>query len=404
MDTFVEDSRTLTTARWLIIAILVSLLFSPPLTNMAELLLVLLVCFSSELRVRVARACRQPMVIGALAFYVVLSIGVLYSMGNQSMALSMWGGWRKLLLLPLSVALFDNVRWKSRLAMTLVVVASVCALASWIGMLLDKGVYLYPPGIIVRNHATQGMLFAVAAFTAATFAVRETAGRRGLLVVSALLLVANVVFVTPGRSGYVVLLVCGLIWAVWLLFADRRPSMRLALVILLVQIAVIVAMVLSPVARQRIEMGVKEMQTYQQARTETSMGVRMFFWKNTLEMIRERPVFGYGTGAFEDAYRHQVVNRSGVAATVTSDPHNQFLKIAAENGLTGLAVFIVFLLSALYQRPSNPYRVLGLGVLAAWCATSLFNSHFSTFSEGLFFYLWVGAMLAGERKTSKAPP
>lgn len=402
MATFVEESRALAAARWLIAAILVGLMFSPPITNMAELLLVLLVCSSPELRGRVVGACRQPMVIGALVFYVVLSIGVLYSIGNQSAALSMWGGWRKLLLLPLSVALFDNTQWKSRLAMILVVVASVCAIASWIGMLLGKGIYLYPPGIVVRNHATQGMLFAVAAFTAATFAIRETAGQRLLLVISALLLVTNVIFVTPGRSGYVVLLVCGLTWVVWLLFAGRRPGIRLVLAVLLVQIAVIVALALSPVAHQRIEMGVNEMQAYQQTQTETSMGVRMFFWKNTLEMIWERPVFGYGTGAFEDAYRYKVANRSGVAATVTSDPHNQFLKIAAENGLTGLAIFIVFLLSSLYQRPSNTYRVLGLGVLTAWCATSLFNSHFSTFSEGLFFYLWVGAMLAGESDASKA--
>jgi O-antigen ligase len=82
----------------------------------------------------------------------------------------------------------------------------------------------------------------------------------------------------------------------------------------------------------------------------------------------------------------------------THDPHNQFLKIAAEHGLLGLAVFLALLAAAFRQRGAPPpYRLLGLGVLAAWCATSLFNSHFSTFAEGRFIWLWLGACLAWHR-------
>jgi hypothetical protein len=40
------------------------------------------------------------------------------------------------------------------------------------------------------------------------------------------------------------------------------------------------------------------------------------------------------------------------------------------------------------------YGYLGLSVLAAWCVTSLFSSHFSTFAEGRFIWLWLGVCLA----------
>jgi hypothetical protein len=70
------------------------------------------------------------------------------------------------------------------------------------------------------------------------------------------------------------------------------------------------------------------------------------------------------------------------------------MKIIAEQGLVGLLVFLGFLAAALRQRCSAPYRLMGLGVLAAWCVTSLFSSHFSTFAEGRVIALWLGAMLA----------
>jgi len=127
------------------------------------------------------------------------------------------------------------------------------------------------------------------------------------------------------------------------------------------------------------------------------MGIRMVLWQNTLEMIRERPLLGSGTGSFGAAYRQKVAGQSGWRAeNLSSDPHNQYLKIAAEHGLVGLAVFLWLIVSAFRQPSASPYRLLGLGVLLAWCATSLFSSHFSTFSEGSFIALWCGAMLARE--------
>jgi hypothetical protein len=37
---------------------------------------------------------------------------------------------------------------------------------------------------------------------------------------------------------------------------------------------------------------------------------------------------------------------------------------------------------------------LAAAALVGWCATSLANSHFSTFAEGRLLFFWLGAMLA----------
>jgi low temperature requirement protein LtrA len=46
------------------------------------------------------------------------------------------------------------------------------------------------------------------------------------------------------------------------------------------------------------------------------------------------------------------------------------------------------------QRTSGWTRAAGLSITAAWCATSLFNSHFSVFNEGHLIALLWGALVA----------
>lgn len=391
-------------ARWLMIVLLIAVLFSPPVVNLAQALLLLLFVFSAELRGRIVQACRQPMVIGVLAFYLVISIGVLYSIADSHDALKMWGGWRKLLLLPLAVALFDEAPWKLRLAHALIGVSVICAVASYYGVLAQFHFPAVPGielGVVIRNHSTQGMVFGVAAFAAASLALfrRDMAPKmRLLLIACAGLLASNIILVTTGRSGYVVLVVCSVSLIAGLLLSGRRITIKF-IGIAAVALAILVSsLALAPSSRMHIMQAIGEAQGYRQATSETSMGIRVIFWKNTITLIAKRPIFGYGTGAFYTAYKDHVASLSGLNALVTGDPHNQFMKIAGEHGLAGLAVFLAFLISALRQRPSMPYRLLGLGVLAAWCTTSLANSHFSTFNEGVFIYVWLGAMLAEERE------
>jgi O-antigen ligase len=203
--------------------------------------------------------------------------------------------------------------------------------------------------------------------------------------------------VTTGRTGYLILLVCGLAAAGgWAL--QRGFSARTAVVVAFSAAALLLAALFTlPAPRQGIDNAISQMQTYEHEAQLTSMGIRMVFWRNTIQLLREHPFTGWGTGSFEKAYETRVKGVQGVAGTITRDPHNQYLSIAGEHGLVGLAVFLGFIASAFRQRPSRRFAVLGLGALAAWCATSMANSHFATFGEGTLLYAWMGAMLARER-------
>jgi O-antigen ligase len=395
-------ARPVEAARWLLAGVLLALLVSPPLTSLLELSLYALMLGSAPLRARLSRALREPLVAAALGFWVLAALGLAYSPAPWQESFGIWFSWRRLLLLVLAAALFDEAAWKRQLTLVLVAVTAGFALVSYAGAFLAVPMRDDEIGVVVRNHSMQGMIFAVAAFAAAALVRYDaslTAWQRRLLGAAALLLVLNVVFVTPGRSGYVVLLaLCGALALAWIREAGGRRITRAALGggAMAVVVGVLAA---SPLVQQRMSQGIQEALTYREAVPSagtSAMGLRMAYWKNTLELVCERPWLGYGTGSFETAYGRLVAGRPGLLGVPVHDPHNQFMKITAEHGLLGLAAFLLVLALALARRASSPYRLLGLGVLVAWCLTSLFSSHFSTFSEGRFVWLWLGACLAQE--------
>jgi O-antigen ligase len=394
MNASLTASRAHSIACVLAIAIAISLMFSPPVANLAEFLLLLLMLTSGEMRRRLLVAWEQPLFKAAIAFWLIIGLGITYSIAPLAGSLSMWGGWRKLLFLPIALALFDDPKWKLRLVLSLIGATTITAVASFVAWHFNVTPIEAEPGVLVRNHSTQGMIFGVAAFSAAALALHGTL--RWQMIAAVMLLMGNVALVTPGRSGYAVLLVCGASFAVWWLATRGMNIWNFGISALLLA-AIASLLVLAPTSRQRINQAWQEMTHYRQEKQETSMGIRVVFWENTLQLLKERPILGYGTGSFGTAYRSLVAGRTGLEGTITGDPHDQYMKIMAEHGLVGFATFMSLFFAAFKQRPTTPWRLLGLSVLAAWSATSLFNSHFSTFSEGTFLYVWLGAMLAREK-------
>ncbi len=129
---------------------------------------------------------------------------------------------------------------------------------------------------------------------------------------------------------------------------------------------------------------------------KTPMGIRAVLYENTLELVRERPWLGTGTGGFGAAYAAHVKDKyTDWRVLPTVDPHNQYLFFLGEQGILGLVAFLAFIVAALTDRGDGTRaRVIAIGMLLAWCATSLLSSHFKTFSEGHLLTLFLGAMLA----------
>lgn len=75
--------------------------------------------------------------------------------------------------------------------------------------------------------------------------------------------------------------------------------------------------------------------------SSTSVTERTDFWKGSLELIREKPLFGWGPFSFRNAYNP--IQKTLLANA--DHPHNIFLKIGVENGLIALFGFVGFLIT-----------------------------------------------------------
>ena len=339
-------------------------------------------------------ALSQPLGIALAVFFAVLAAGLLYSDASwPERASSLWS-WRKPAYMLILLGLFAAPAWKRRFVWTLIGVAAAGVVASFVAWALGiTGKDATEPGVLLQNHSTQSMFFSLAMLCCVIVAFASPSPRvRWGLIGLAGLLALNVVFVSPGRSGYLALVAMLAVAGVRLLGRRRLPVVIAGLVAVSV-----LAYAASHTVRERVALGLVELETHRETEKLTSMGFRMNAWENTIALIRERPVFGYGTGSFGTVYSERVKHRyKDWRGKPETDPHNQYLMILTENGLIGLAAFLAVIGLAFRAGVRSPdgYRWIGLGALLAWSLTSLFNSHFRTFPEGHLIALLLGATLA----------
>ncbi len=115
-------------------------------------------------------------------------------------------------------------------------------------------------------------------------------------------------------------------------------------------------------------------------------------------MIAVRPWLGAGTGSFPREFR-EFSRQTG--ARYTSDPHCEYLMVAAQWGVVGLVVFLVMLgrawgVSGLLDPME---RNVAQGMLVTVATGCLFNSLLLGFTGGLFFGYFMALCYAGLPET-----
>jgi len=386
-------------ARTLLLGVVVAMLVSTSISIGFEFASYIVFAALPEPRRRLCRALRYPIVVGFLPLAVVTAVAALYGPASWADSLSALLGWRRMLLLPLAAAVFDDEASKRLVLKVIVVTCLAGALASLVivwGLSLPSWLGL---GVVFRNYAVQGIIFSLAGIICIAALLRPEAfagdrwlghNRPAMAAVLAVLLF-DIVFVLWARSGYLSLIVMAVVTVV-LLAKGSWHTKAIAGAAVLVCLTVILTV--STIGRGRITQALHEIETVDQSQEGTSLGQRVVMWRNTLRMIGDNPIFGVGTGGFRDGYRPYIQGVPGWQGFESGDPHNQFLKTLGEQGVIGFAALLFFIFRALTCPAPTPYRQLAVAAVIGWCATSLANSHFSTFVEGRLLFFWLGAMLA----------
>ncbi len=243
-------------------------------------------------------------------------------------------------------------------------------------------------GVPVKDYIAQSGAFTLCGFGLFDVAADRWAERRRWLAVACLalglLFIADIVYITTGRTTLAVMPALFLLWGV-----HRRLSRRHLAAFLLAGLTFgAVVWATSPYVRARVTGIFTEITEYQQTGKETSAGSRVEFWKNSLRVLREAPVWGHGTGTIAEVFRRFSDPRTGSSAT---NPHNQIFTVGIQLGAIGVGLLLAMWVAhwAMFYRPGRAGWI-GLMAVTQNIVGSLFNSHLLDFTQSWIYVFSVG--------------
>jgi O-antigen ligase len=137
----------------------------------------------------------------------------------------------------------------------------------------------------------------------------------------------------------------------------------------------------------------------QQANAATSSGLRLQYWKSSLQSYAESPLLGHGAGSWNSEFLKQLAKHPNPTVEPnhgSRDPHQLFLLWAVEGGAIGLLCLIFTLTYAVknssYLPRQDAWSLYAL--LLSLLVSSMFNSTIYGIGNGDFFCVGLGILLS----------
>lgn len=247
---------------------------------------------------------------------------------------------------------------------------------------------------VFATYLDQSIMSAVAA--ALFWHLRVLAPNRALFYASiaiSFLALASVFVVFVGRTGQLVGLVLLSLAVYWAL-----PKRFRLTAILVPPLIAILAFSMGAVPA-RFLTAASEVSSYvDKPAATTSTGVRLHFWKTSIEAIAQNPVTGSGLGSWTTQFNTIELQKNPdfKPLKVASNPHQEFLLWGVQLGVGGILLLLAFLAAVIKDMLTmeEPVARAGQSVVAALALSCLFNSSLYDAHIGSFFCLSLGVLMA----------
>jgi len=356
---------------------------------------------SGNYRHKVEVALDNRVAVASLVLFGLLILGITYTDAGYRDGLHSLGKYLDLAFIPIFVDLFRHERdrrlawlgFAAALALTIVLSALI-----WSGLLPDNPLTIGNRQIpdVFKRYLTQSIFLAFGAYLFVHLAERAPSlkERRSWFAL-ALFAALNVLVLTQGRTGQLILLALSVHYANsrwgWKGVAGAGTGVVLVLALM------------TGFEGTRLTATPGELQSWSSTETTTSStGLRYGFYRNSLEIARAHPIIGTGTGSFSKVYAEHV---AGTAMTATVNPHDEYLNIAIQLGIVGLAAMLYLFhcewrLAATLPRPDE--RRLARVLVITFAVGCAFNSMLMDHTEGLFF-AWASGLLFAQLESPEKP-
>ncbi len=325
---------------WLAVVLAASLPLYRPWVTLASTLILLLWLVGGGLRQRVARLRHHRLTLAVLAFLALNLLSLLWSDAPVE-GLRYVAKYRYLLLIPVAATTIGP-RHRNLALIAFQIAAAASALLSisvFAGLLKIGGAYPGNPSPTMA-HLDYALVLALAALLIFTRILYEPmAPSRRLLWSGLFLLVTGGLAINIGRSGHLAFIGGLLILVIH--WAHGRPWRVIAGVVFAVITALLLISTFTSGFKTRVVEGRDELRaTLIDQSYDGNLGGRVAAMMVSWEIFRQHPILGTGVGGNIPAFR-QILDSDLVelkpAIYWYRHLHNQYLQIATELGLAGLA-------------------------------------------------------------------
>ena len=335
----------------------------------------------------------------ALCMLGALAASLAYTSVSITEALSVLTKYGKLLLIP-AIALLIRSRAQAVTALWIYFFTqSFVVLTSW---LLFAGLSLpwvsagrNSAAVVYSSYLDQAIL--TAGFAALAWHLRDSFPTRHgskLAIAMAALAVLNLLFVLPGRSGQVCLIAAIAVTFWWAMPRKFRP-----LAVLTPVVAFSLAMLLSTAFNQRYMAVFSEVKAYHSetnGHKDTSSGERLNYWKKSLQAMAERPLLGFGVGAWQQQYWRLEASAPTKNTASVRNPHQEFLFWGVQLGVVGVLLLSAWLGSFMWTswHFAPPVMRATVSLLVVFTVACAFNSALYDGLVGDYFCALLAVLLA----------
>lgn len=400
----IHTQRLMRAADWLAVAVAASLPWS---TSATSILLVLwLIALIPTLDWDDVR--REAMTLAGGLPVALVALGALGMLWADVSWIERWKGldsFLKLLAIPLFLAQFrrsERGLWvfSGYLVACAVLLLATFVLLTWLGL---GGQRAQLTGVLVKNAATQSGEFVICIFGLLFVAIGML--RRSLFLVPvgllllALLFLGNILYVATGRTALVVIPILLVLLVIKTL--NARATLLLLLGAVLISGA---AWTSSEYLRDRITTAWTDLDPAPDREINSSTE-RIEFARKSIGFIAQAPILGHGTGSMTQLFRQSAQGQTGVAARVTTNPHNQTFAVAIQLGLVGVVLlWAMWIVHLLMFRGNGLAEWIGLVIVVQSIVGSVFNSHLFDFVQGWMYVVGVGVAGGMALKNKRAGP
>jgi Flp pilus assembly pilin Flp len=382
-----DRKRFADAADYLAIALVASLPWSTSATSIlvATWLIVLLPTLDwPALRREIATAAGGlPLLLIALAALGMLWADVAWNERTAGLVSHL-----KLAVIPL---LFVQFRRSERGVYAIYALLAACVvlmLASYVTVIGNIQVKQY--GTVVKDYLSQSAFFTLCVFLLVDMAFTTWREQRRVLAIGFVLLaavfLANIVYVTTGRTALLVIPV------LIVLFGLRRNWKAALGAVLVCVVLAGVAWLSSPYLRHRLEASMAmRVAVNAEVIEPSSTALRLAFWTASIDIIKQAPLLGHGTGTIRSQFQQYGTAHPGSLVEHASNPHQQVFAVAMQTGIVGVAVmFAMWLAHGLMFRGPGFAAWFGCVIVVQNVIGSMANSHLFDFTQGWTYAVCVG--------------